>query len=125
MVAVPDNIIEQGINQDFIYIGQQEWDEKLNYEKLDKFIQSTKNSTKILIPGTTHYDYTDTPHMTRFAKTVDLAGDLPSEELKNLLNELALTFFNTHLKQKEHSLDHLKLQDKYGISLIVDHDNGD
>ena len=125
MVAVPDNIIEQGINQDFIYLGQQEWDEKLNYEKLDKFIQSTKNSTKILIPGTTHYDYTDTPHMTRFAKTVDLAGDLPSEELKNLLNEVALIFFNTHLKQSDDSLDYLKLQDKYGISLIVDYDTGD
>lgn len=120
MVAVPDKIVNSGISQDFIYLGQEEWDEKLNYEKLDKFIQSTNSSTKILIPGTTHYDYTDTPHMTRFAKNVGIAGNLPSLELKNLLNEIALDFFNSNLKTSNNDITFSELQEKYGIRLIID-----
>ena len=68
MVVVPDNIINDGIKQNFMYIGQEGWDEKLNYEKLDQFIKSNKSSSKILIPGTTHYDFSDTPHMSKAAR---------------------------------------------------------
>jgi len=35
MVVVPDDIINNGIGKNFMYIGQEQWDEKLNYQKLD------------------------------------------------------------------------------------------
>ena len=39
MVVVPDEIVDNGINKNFMYLGQEQWDEKLNYQKLDKFHQ--------------------------------------------------------------------------------------
>ena len=58
--------------------------------------------------------------MTRFAKNVGIAGNLPSLELKNLLNEIALDFFNSNLKTSNNDITFLELQEKYGIRLIID-----
>ena len=120
MVVVPENIIDEGINQDFMYIGQQQWDEKLNYEKLNKFIESNKNSSKILIPGTTHYDYSDTPHMSSAARLLKKSGNLKSNNLKNVLNELILSFFNKNLKDKKNQTQYYELASKHEISMIVE-----
>ena len=120
MVVVPENIINEGIAQDFMYIGQQQWDEKLNYEKLDKFIQSNNHSLKILIPGTTHYDYSDTPHMSRAARLLKKSGDINNVNLKNVLNELILSFFNKNLKDQKIDAQYYELASKYEISMIVE-----
>ena len=58
--------------------------------------------------------------MTRFAKNVGIAGNLPSLELKNLLNEIALDFFNSNLKTSNNDITFSELQEKYGIRLIID-----
>ena len=120
MVVVPDNIINEGISQDFMYIGQQQWDEKLNYEKLDMFIKSNSISSKILIPGTTHYDYSDTPHMSNVARLLKKSGNLKSDNLKNVLNELIVSFFNENLKGKKTNFEYYDLSNKYEISMIVE-----
>jgi len=120
MVVVPENIIDEGINQDFMYLGQLKWDDKLNYEKLDKFIQSNNNSLKILIPGTTHYDYSDTPHMSRAARLLKKSGQLNSDNLKNVLNELILYFFNKKLKNEEINFQYYELASKYEINMSVE-----
>jgi len=120
MVVVPENIIDEGINQDFMYLGQLKWDDKLNYEKLDKFIQSNNNSLKILIPGTTHYDYSDTPHMSRAARLLKKSGALNSDNLKNVLNELILSFFNKKLKNEEINFQYYELASKYEINMSVE-----
>ena len=120
MVPVPDNIINDGITQDFMYIGQKNWNEELNYEKLNKFIESNSSSSKILIPGTTHYDYSDTPYMSSAAKLLKKSGNLENEKLKNILNELILSFFNKNLKDKKLMTEYYDLASKYEISVIVD-----
>ena len=120
MVVVPDNIINDGLSQEFMYIGQQQWDEKLNYEKLDKFIQSNNKSLKILIPGTTHYDYSDTPYMSRAAQLLNKSGDLESDILKNVLNELVLSFFNENLKGKKIDTSYYKVANNYEINMIIE-----
>ena len=119
MVVVPDNIINNGIKQSFMYIGQENWDEKLNYEKLDKFIESNKNSSKILIPGTTHYDFSDTPHMSKVAKLLKKSGNINSDDLKNILNELLLSFFNHNLKDTNVDFNYSYLALKYELDMIV------
>ena len=119
MVVVPDNIINDGIKQSFMYIGQENWDEKLNYEKLDKFIESNKNSSKILIPGTTHYDFSDTPHMSKVAKLLKKSGNINSDDLKNILNELLLSFFNHNLKDTKIDFNYSYLALKYEMDMIV------
>ena len=120
MVVVPDNIIKDGIKQEFMYIGQKQWDDKLNYEKLNKFIESNTNSSKILIPKTTHYDYSDTPHMSSAARLLKKSGKLDSKNLKNVLNELILSFFNKNLKGTNIEFQYYELANKHEISMIVD-----
>ena len=120
MVVVPDDIINNGISQEFMYIGQEQWDEKLNYEKLNKFIQSNNNSLKILIPGTIHYDYSDTPHMSDAARLLKKSGQLKSKNLKNVLNELILSFFNENLKNKQEQIEYYDFSSKYKINMIIE-----
>ena len=120
IVVVPDNIINNGINQNFMYLGQEKWDEKLNYEKLDKFVKSNNSSSKILIPGTTHYDYSDTPHMSSAARLLKKSGKLKSKNLKNILNELIISFFDKNLKGKKEQANYNELASKYEISIILE-----
>ena len=120
IVVVPDNIINNGINQNFMYLGQEKWDEKLNYEKLDKFVKSNNSSSKILIPGTTHYDYSDTPHMSIAARLLKKSGKVKRNDLKNILNELIISFFNKNLKGKKEQANYNELASKYEISIIVE-----
>ena len=120
MVVVPDEIVDNGINKNFMYLGQEQWDEKLNYQKLDKFIKSNTKSSKILIPNTTHYDFSDAPHMTKVAKLLNKSGKVKSKNLKNILNELIILFFNQNLKNQEIIIDYPMLAKKYQIDLIVE-----
>ena len=120
MVVVPDKIVDNGINKNFMYLGQEQWDEKLNYQKLDKFVKSNTKSSKILIPNTTHYDFSDAPHMTKVAKLLNKSGKVKSKNLKNILNELIILFFNKNLKNQEIIIDYPMLAKKYEIDLIVE-----
>ena len=120
MVVVPDDIINNGIGKNFMYIGQEQWDEKLNYQKLEAFIKSNPKSSKILIPGTTHYDFSDTPHMSKAAKLLKKSGQLNSSNLKNILNDLVVSFFNKNLKNKKATIDYYQLANKYEINLIAE-----
>ena len=120
MVVVPDEIISNGIGKGFMYIGQKQWDEELNYKKLDRFIESNTNSSKILIPKTTHYDFSDTPHMSKAAKLLKKSGRLNSQGLKNILNELIVSFFNRNLKNNNLKIDYYELANKYNINMIAE-----
>ena len=98
MVPVPPEVIKRGTNKPFLYLGQQQWDDELNYKKLDRFLA---NSNGIVhserLPNTKHMDFADAPHLSSFAKRIGFAGSMPSEELRAKLSADILGFFNTHL----------------------------
>ena len=121
MVVVPDDIINNGIEQKFMYIGRGEWREELNYSKLNQFIKSNKNSIKILIPGTTHYDFSDMPHLTNAGKLLGKTGKkINMNNLKNALNELIISFFNKNLKNNQSSIDYYDFATKYKINMTLE-----
>ena len=122
---VPDNIINEGIVQDFMYIGQGEWWDELNYNKLDKFIESNSSSTKILIPGTTHYDFSDMPILSSAGKILGKTGKkINMNDFKNALNELIITFFNKNLKNSQSGINYYDFATKYKISMTVEQFGG-
>lgn len=98
MVPVPPEVIKRGTSKPFLYLGQQQWDDELNYKKLDRFLA---NSNGIVhserLPNTKHMDFADAPHLSSFAKRIGFAGSMPSEELRAKLSADILGFFNTHL----------------------------
>ena len=98
MVPVPPEVIKRGTSKPFLYLGQQQWDDELNYRKLDRFLA---NSNGIVhserLPNTKHMDFADAPHLSSFAKRIGFAGSMPSEELRAKLSADILGFFDTHL----------------------------
>ena len=109
---VPDEIVDSGIDRNFMYIGKEKWDEELNYQKLDQFIKSNANSSKDSNSNTTHYDFSDTPHMSKAAKLLNKSGNVKGESLKKTLNELIVSFFNQNLKNQEIKVDYSTLAKK-------------
>ncbi len=98
MVPVPPEVIKRGTSKPFLYLGQQQWDDELNYKKLDKFLASSNGIVRSeRLPNTKHMDFADAPHLSSFAKRVGFAGSMPSNELRAKLSRDILGFFDTHL----------------------------
>ena len=99
---VHPDIYSQGISTPFLHLGQVEWDTDINYEILDKIIQSKKNiAYKLTLDGAHHYDFTDSPHISNLSSTFKLSSELESEEILSVTNTTVLGFFDEHLKSKE------------------------
>ena len=99
-VPIPQNVIDDGLNIPLLYIGRPEWDTSLNYEKLDTLIaRSSQSADKLILDGTKHFDYSDTPYFSTMAKKFGISGKLPAEEILSTLNEEIITFFDKHVKE--------------------------
>ena len=69
-----------------------------HYAKLDSLIDSSSNLvTKLILPDTKHFDFSDTPQFSPFSKTMGISGKMPAEAIKDTLNLRMLDFFNKHL----------------------------
>jgi len=97
---IPNKVVDLGINKPFLYIGRTEWEDTLNYYKLDKLIENSNAKGKgIILSDTEHFDYTDTPYFNDITKKIKVSGDMPSKEIVDTLNYYLTTFFNKHLKE--------------------------
>ena len=97
---IPNEMINVGLDKPFLYIGRTVWEDTLNYHKLDKLIKnSSQMGRKIILPGTEHFDYTDTPYFNNITKKIKVSGDMPTKEIVDTLNYFLITFFNKHLKE--------------------------
>ena len=98
-VPIPQNVVDDGLNVPLLYIGRPEWDTTLNYEKLDTLIaRSSTVAEKLILDGTKHFDYSDTPYFSPMAKKFGISGKLPAEEILSILNGRIISFFDEYLK---------------------------
>ena len=98
MVPVESSIIQSGMKIPFLYIGRPKWETELNYMKLDSLIfASTAPSEKLILPGTKHFDYSDTPQFSPMARKVGVAGKMSAEAIRDTLNTRIFHFFGTYL----------------------------
>ena len=58
--------------------------------------------------------------MSNAARLLKKSGELENEKLKNILNELILSFFNKNLKDKNLRTQYYELASKHEISMIVE-----
>ena len=110
-VPIHPDVYNQGLSKPFLHLGQVAWDEGINYEILDKIFELNEDiGYKLSLKGAHHYDFTDSPHLSRFSSTFKLSSDLESEEILEVTNTTVVGFFDTHLKSKESNwLDKIKL----------------
>ena len=75
---VPEEIINNGLNIPFCYIGQiqENWGSaNYNNEKLKEFHKNKNNSSYIFeVKDTKHMDYADIPYLNRLTKLFGLSG---------------------------------------------------
>ena len=96
---IPNDVVNLGIKKPFLYIGRTEWEDTLNYYKLNKLIEnSSSNGEKIFLDGTEHFDYTDTPYFHKVTKSINVSGSMPTDVIVDTLNYHLITFFNKYLK---------------------------
>ena len=95
---MPEKIIDQGISTALLYIGQASWPNPVNYQKLEKLLNNSPQHSSILMPGTKHFDFSDTPLFSPLMQIAGLAGTIPANELATDLEDKIVSFFNLHLK---------------------------
>ena len=99
IVPVPEMVVKSGLKKPFLYIGQESWKDTLNYSKLDRLVQNTKSSKKIIIlEHTKHYDFTDIAQIAPVASRLGITGSMNNLDLKKKLNEEVIIFFDQFIK---------------------------
>ncbi|MCS5592254.1 MAG: dienelactone hydrolase family protein [Gammaproteobacteria bacterium] len=93
-------VIEKGVQKPFFYIGRESWPDPLNYQKLNTLLHNSSQQSTLYLPGTMHFDFSDTPLFSPAMQAVGLAGAIPADELARLLENNIVTFFDTHLSHK-------------------------
>ena len=94
MVPIPSDIISAGTEKPFQYVGQAAWSDPINYNKLDAFLSASSQGEQQLVAGTKHFDYSDAPQFSNLTKRFGLSGELSRPELRTLINDAVLSFFN-------------------------------
>ena len=98
MVPIPEKTIDAGLRQPFLYMGQTQWTDAANYAKLDRLLAANKSvSQKQILHGTKHADFSDTPQFSANAARFGLIGDIPRDELREILNREIQGFFDQHV----------------------------
>ena len=98
IVPIESSYIQSGMKVPLLYIGRPEWETTVNYDKLDSLIvNSNVPSVKLILPGTKHFDYSDTPQFSSLARNVGVSGKMSSDALRDTLTTRMLNLFNEYL----------------------------
>ena len=98
LVPIEQPIIKSGLKVPFLFMGQTYWSNPVNYENLDTLIAaSTGLAEKIILYGTKHFDYSDTPQFSTASRKFGISGSMDLDELRNLLNIKIVSFFEKNL----------------------------
>ena len=112
-LPMPSKIINQNINTPLLHVGQlsdKYWENKNNRLKLDTLAQNNeKQSIRIRIPKTKHFDYSDFSHFTWATKMFGITGKINREKFRLSLNKLLVDYLNyTVLNKGEFTVERVK-----------------
>ena len=98
LVPIEQSIIKSGLTVPFLFMGQDQWKNPLNYDNLDTLIAASKGvAEKLILSGTKHFDFSDTPQFSSASKKFGISGSMEMDKLRNLLNSRIISFFEEYL----------------------------
>ena len=98
LVPIEQSIIKNGLTVPFLFMGQDQWENPLNYDNLDTLIaSSTGVAEKLILSGTKHFDFSDTPQFSSASRKFGISGSMEMDKLRNLLNTRIISFFEEYL----------------------------
>ena len=98
-VPIEENVLSKYFDKPFLHVGQIKWENELNYQKLDLFLNHCDNdSYKLAIQDSKHFDFTDIPHFSSLTEKLNISGKINKNDLMMILNDLTIDFFNKYLK---------------------------
>jgi hypothetical protein len=105
LLPVGDDVLEQGPNQPFMFIGTHSWLGPVNLERgLVIFNNLTNNGYNLALDNTAHYDFTDLALLSPLTPQLGLSGSIDSAYSLNIQNEYLLAFFDQYLRERPSDL---------------------
>ena len=122
-LPMPSHEINQDINTSLLHLGQLSdkfWGNKNNRLKLDTLVQNNKKqSIRIRVPQTKHFDYSDFSYFTWATKLFGITGKINREKFRLSLNKILVDYLNyITLNKGEFTVERVK-QLYGGIEVIT------
>lgn len=98
-IPVPDSVIHKGLNKPIFHLGQKDWADPNNYQRMNTLMNNCTGPVfKLLIPNTRHADYTDMPLFSPFSRYIGYTQVKDPLWLNSLIRESSVNYFNAYLK---------------------------
>jgi predicted dienelactone hydrolase len=109
LIPYDRSIPEQGLAQPFLFLNSELWRLPRNPELVDRLVlNAQEKSYRVVILGTSHYDFADMPVISPLAHFAGFKGPLPTRVVMEIINRYSTAFFQRTLDQdQEYSLDDL------------------
>jgi len=99
-IPVPDSVVTGGLDKPLFHLGQKDWSDPGNYERMDQLMTNCRGPVlKLLLPGTCHADYTDMPLFSPFSLYIGYTRVAEPDWLNDLIRQTTVSYFDTYLKQ--------------------------
>jgi len=116
MNPLPDNIINKGIQQPFLFLGRRSWENSDYPDNLDKLYTFMKGLDSdhyhFILRNSKHMDFSDVPLFSPLSSLFLQTGSISANKAVQTINRVVLSFFDQYLKEKENefpkNLSHVK-----------------
>jgi len=98
-IPLPDSILVRGIDQPIFHLGQIQWADSRNYIRMEQMLANSRGPIyKLLVPGTSHTDFTDMPLFTSFSLLIGYTKIQDPAWLNQVIRKTSVKFFDVYLK---------------------------
>ncbi len=98
-IPLPDSILVRGVDQPIFHLGQIQWTDPGNYIRMEQMLANSRGPIyKLLVPGTSHTDFTDMPLFTSFSLLIGYTKIQDPAWLNQVIRKTSVKFFDVYLK---------------------------